>query len=587
MVSQLNQMPGPGACLSRVTIWLALLLWAGVSAATITVEVDPDPPREGESFRLAFSFEGNISDDPDFSVLKDGFEILARNEQNAVAIVNGKYTRKTTWVLEVLPRDTGPVTIPSVRIGNARSKAFTVHARPDPAASSEDDGLFLEVEAVPSTPYVQQEVRYTVRLWRRYELSNASLSEPQLSADALVKPLQGDRQFVQERDGLRYDVVERSYLIYPQESGEVIIQPVRVTAQVLERAASLFEMFGRAVKTRRVDSAPVALTVRPVPEAFPAGAHWLPARRVRLNELWAPDSGPVRVGEPLSRTLSLWASGVTSGQLPPLVPDTLAGLRQYPDQPQLQDSLQAGEQHAVRQEKIAYVADRAGTHEIPARAIPWWNTDTDALEYAKLPARSMEVEALPATEGIAATPPPVPARDAGAADKAPPAPKASRSWRDWPGWFEIAVFALLGWCATALWLLSRASGKAAPRATPGMDSTAQASAPQALALARAACAADDAAAAERALLVWAAAVWPAEAPLTLGALAQRVEEPLQTALAGLDRACHGATGNRWEGGTLARALVGCEKINPEARDQRPVGDGSLPRLFRLADRRRA
>lgn len=586
MVSLLKKVPCPSPDLFRVMALLALLSWAGMVSATITVDVDPDPPREGESFRLAFSFEGDISDPPDFSVLKDSFEILARNEQNAVAIVNGKYTRKTTWVLEVLPRDTGPVQIPSVRIGDARSKAFTVQARPDPAASGSDDGLFLEVEAVPSTPYVQQEVRYTVRLWRRYELSNASLSEPQLSADALVKPLQGDRQFVQERNGRRYDVVERSYLIYPQESGEVTVQPVRVTAQVLERAASLFEMFGRAVKTRRVDSAPVTLTVRPVPEAFPAGAHWLPARRVRLNELWAPDSGPVKVGEPMSRTLSLWASGVTSGQLPTLVPGTIAGLRQYPDQPQLQDSLQAGEQHAVRQEKIAYVADRTGTREIPALAIPWWNTNTDALEYAKLPARGMEIEALPTAEQIAPAPPSVPDRAVDAAGTAPASPQGSLSWRDWPGWFGVAVFALMGWLATTLWLLGRAPGKKPARATPESESTAAVSAPQALALVRAACAADDAAAAQRALLVWAVAVWSAEAPLTLGALAQRVDEPLKTPLAGLDRACHGSAGNRWQGATLAQALTACQNMNPNTRGQHPVGDGSLPRLFRLTETRR-
>ncbi|MBM4227090.1 MAG: protein BatD [Gammaproteobacteria bacterium] len=579
MVNLLQTLSQSSTCRLRVMALLALLSWAGMATAAITVEVDPDPPREGESFRLAFSFEGDISEAPDFSVLQEGFEILARNERNAVSIVNGKYTRKTTWVLEVLPRGTGPVKIPSVQIGGAHSKAFTLHARPDSTATGE------EVEAEPSTPYVQQEVRYTVRLWRRYELSNASLSEPQLSVDALVKPLQGDRQFVQERNGRRYDVVERSYLIYPQESGELTIQPVRVTAQVLERAASLFEMLGRAVKTRRVDSPPVTLTVRPVPQTFPAGAHWLPARRVRLNELWAPESGPVRVGEPLSRTLSLWASGVTSGQLPTLVSGTIAGLRQYPDQPQLQDTLQAGEQHAVRQEKTAFVADRAGAHEIPALVIPWWNTDTDALEYAELPSRRMEVDVQPTSDTPTPQALPANAPDSAAASAAAPAPAALPAWRDWPGWFDVALFAVLGWLTTTFWLLKRTPGAAA-RVMPGADAPTHMSASQALALARAACAADDAAAAQKALLAWAAEVWTVNPPQTLEALARRVEAPLAAALSGLDRACHGPTTGRWQGATLAEALNACEKLDPDAHLSRPAATDSLPRLFRLSGARR-
>lgn len=587
MVSTLRLAGCLGLWRLRVLVGLTLLLTTLASSAAISVGVEPDPPQQGESFRLAFSLEGDFSTPPDFSVLEEDFEILARNEQNAVTFVNGKYTRKTTWVVEVLPRDTGAVKIPAVRIGELRSKPFTVTPRPAPDAAN-DDGLFLEVEAVPSAPYVQQEVLYTVRLWRRYELSNASLSEPQLSADALVKPLTGDRQYVRERNGRRYDVVERRYLIYPQESGTVTVRPVRVTAQVLERAASLFEMLGRAVKTRRVDSQPITLEVRPIPAEFPADAHWLPARRVRLNELWTPESGPVRVGEPLSRTLSLWASGVTSGQLPPLVPQAVSGLRQYPDQPQLQDTLQDEAHNAVRQEKVAYVADRAGTTTLPAVAIPWWNTETDALEYAELPPHRMEVEAL-----LGAEPPALPPAAPAQAAPSEPAPSATRppeaisSWRHWPGWFAVAVLAVVGWAVTTFWLLKRVPRREprpkAPALAPGVSE----SAARARALVEAACAADDAVASQRALLVWAAAVWPERPPLTLAALAQRVGSPFDAALAELDRACHGPTSTRWQGTALLRALKSFAITPGDTRPGAPEGADGLPSLFRLSETGRA
>lgn len=568
---------GPGApCLVGL---LLLLLSNLASAAGIRVAVEPDPPLQGESFRLAFSLEGDLSSAPDFSVLEENFDILARNEQNAVAFVNGKYTRKTTWVLEVLPRETGPVQVPAVGFGQESSEAFTVTPRVEPGANAGDEGLFLEVEAEPRNPYVQQEVRYTVRLWRRYELSNASLSEPQLSGDALVKPLEGDRQYVQERDGRRYDVVERSYLLYPQQSGEITIQPVRVTAQVLERAASLFEMLGRAVKTRRVDSAPVTLEVRPIPDGFPKGAHWLPARQVRLNELWTPESGPVKVGEPLSRTLSLWASGVTSGQLPVLAPAGVEGLRQYPDQPQLQDTLQNGEQHAVRQEKIAYLADGPGAHALPAIAIPWWNTETDSLEHAEVPLREMQVEpALGAYSPPATQPDLTQSPVEGTVAETPP---PSSDWRNRSGWFELALFALVGWVATAIWAVRRG-----PRAAPASSSVPRVDTPdsaqRALALVTAACVADDAAATHRALLAWSAAIWPDQPALTLEALAQRVDPAVATLLLALDRACHGPAGTRWQGAPLAEAMKTLTLSPVRTGRASSAGKDALPGLFRLA-----
>jgi hypothetical protein len=110
------------------------------------------------------------------------------------------------------------------------------------------------------------------------------------------------------------------------------------------------------------------------------------------------------------------------------------------------------------------------------------------------------------------------------------------------------------WLATlALWAYS--SGLFARR-RGSADGSAPESASRATAEARAfrrACQSDDAPAARRHLLAWAALEWPEPAPRGLSALAQAsADRALGPLLRELDRACYG--GGVWQGAALATAL---------------------------------
>lgn len=563
--------------LTYLGLLLCLGLFSLVAQAEVSISIEPDPPREGDSFRIAFSVAGDVDEEPDFKPLEPLLEILGRNQQTSLSLINGKYTRQSTWILEVLPKAPGPIDLPPLTFGSERSSPRRIEPAGSTAGNGQDEGLFLEAEATPRNPYVQQEVLYTVRLWRRYELSNASLSEPRLDTDAMVRPLGEDRQYVDERDGQRYEVVERRYLVYPQKSGPATIAPVTVTAQVLERAASLFEMFGRAIKTRRVSSPPVKLEVRPVPAAFPADAHWLPASQLRLNEVWSPDTPHIRTGEPLTRTLSLWAKGLTSGQLPAVPVPEMTDVKVYPDEAQLQDTPRDARMTAIRQQKVAFVPARTGALDVPEVRLPWWNTDTDRLEYAQLPARSVTVEADPL-----ATPAPPPAREVAAAPAAKASPAAvtppPADWRTWPGW--PAVSAVLGLallvCLSALWQLRQAAHRdAAESAEPG---TAPAAGPHILReRVIAACASGDPEACRIALLAWAVAEWPARAPRSLGALAELMGESMRAGLRDLEASLYDRQARQFTGASLATAFKAWRRADTRAVRR----DETLPALFKL------
>ena len=532
----------------------ALLLGTTATQATeIEVSVDPNPPASGESFRLAFIARGEIAGKPDFAPLDANFDVMSRNEKTSIQWQNGKMTRNTTWVLEVVPRGDGPLIIPAITFGADKSAPYSIAPANTASAPAADDSLFLEVDAAPKNPYLQQELIYTIRLWRRFELSNASLSEPKLSVDALVRPVGEDRHFQADKDGKVYEVIERRFAVFPQASGAAEIKPVTVTAQVMTRGQSLFDIFGQSVKTRRLTSPAIPLEIRPVPASFPKGATWLPARRVRLNEEWDPITRTANAGEPITRTMTLWAEGLTQGQLPSLTTSLPATLKAYPDQPRLSEEQREGVFTAVHQEKIALIPSSAGAVELPRLRIPWWNTDKDVLEFAELSATTLTATNNPAAPTRTTALPPLMPKVGAAASPPRPLVIARRvAWWNWPGWCAIAMVSTLGWALTPWWLRrrSRQGSRELALANDAPARSLRAARDDVQKAARR----NDAVATRNALLVWATQHWPLARPATLGGVAEHASPALARAVEALAANLYAAKSTAWSGAQLSNAV---------------------------------
>ena len=68
-------------------------------------------------------------------------------------------------------------------------------------------------------------------------------------------------------------------------------------------------------------------------------------------------------------------------------------MRFYPDQESIDQSELADGLQGRRVQSEALVARSGGAWTLPEIRIPWWNTDTDSLEFAVLPAREVKVAA--------------------------------------------------------------------------------------------------------------------------------------------------------------------------------------------------
>ena len=556
--------------LQSALLTLLISVAATAGAVEITLRVLPDPPPLNESFTLVFEADGSLDDEPNFTPLEKDFEILQRNQQTALELRNARQRRTTTWSLTVLPKHGPPLVVPAIPFGNQQTAPRQL-ALAAALVAPPDEGLFLEAEATPTNPYVQQEVLYTLRLWRRYEISNASLSEPTFSGDAVTKALTDDRHYTQTRNGQRYEVVERRFMVYPQASGMLTIKPAVVTAQVVKRGLSLFENFAQAMSTRRISANAITLQVRPVPATFP-GKRWLPARSLSLREVWQPGGREANVGEPITRTLSLVAEGLTAGQLPPLELAPPKDWKIYLERPQNDDQQQDGSFQGTMVQKSALVATQAGAATLPAIEIPWWNTTRDQLEFARLD--SAGLNALPVPDLA----PPVPPAPAAAPDQ-PATASASKTAEPKPVganvagtyWQWLAALCGSGWLLTLGlygWRPARETKLPAAAVRSGRDAN---HAPRL----KAACARAEGVEITAALLAWGADRWP-RPPRSLAELAQRVDASFAQQVRGLDAARYGRAPSAFASAALLAEWQHYVRRQPSPP---PPSANPLPKLY--------
>lgn len=555
-------------------LWrIALLLVAGLVAtpalAALQAYVDRNPVSADESFTLTLESDEDLGGSPDLSALQQDFEVLSQGKSTSIQIINGNSSRKIQWRITLMPKRTGPLRIPAISIGSEQSApiSLTVSAVPAPDSTqgaARQGDLFIEVSAAPQNVYLQQQVIYKVRLFHRLDFGNAaSLSDPKPATnDAIVEKLGDDKRYQTSRNGMRYEVIERDYAIYPQRSGRIEIPPLVFDGDVVQPGGNSFfsfDPFNANTRHRRVMSDSVTLTAQAVPATF-HGGQWLPSGNLQLMEAWSPNPPSFTVGQPITRTLAIMADGLTAAQLPPLTGGAVDGLKQYPDQPVLKDTQSDTGVTGVRSEKVALIPMHPGPITLPAIAIPWWNTNTNTLEVARLPERTVTVAA--ASDVASAAPAPSPAPVVTDARPPPATPTMNPGTGVLPTqsvnagtgiWAWLALTFGAGWLATGIvwwWRSRRRQSSTTVRTEPPvslhrLEKQVQAS-----------CLANDAQGCGRALLAWARERWSEQAPVSLTALAQRCPPPLAEQLCLLDRVLYAETTEPWQGTVLWQQFSG-------------------------------
>lgn len=374
-----------------VLLAAVLLLSLPLQALTqLSASVDKNPALRGEAVTLEVTANTRVAADAiNFRVLEQDFTVMVPSVSTSTQIINGQSSQSTIWRVVLLPKKAGNYTIPAFTLQGLSTQPISLEVLNETAQTNNSSNaeLFLQANIEQQQLYVQQLSYYQVTIYFNGELQRGSLSEPQMDGASVMQVGQ-DAEGTELVNGIRYRTITRRYAITPQRSGSFTITPPTFSGEMIDRDSARYNYFART-KTVVQQAEPIDVVVNAIPANFPGS--WLVAGLVTLTEEWSPDITELKQGEPVTRIITLSAVDVAENQLPDLTQGFPEGLRLYQEQPQAKSAERNGRLVAQKIFTTAVIANTAGELELPEVSLAWWNSQTNKLEHARLPARTLSV----------------------------------------------------------------------------------------------------------------------------------------------------------------------------------------------------
>ncbi|PYB89076.1 hypothetical protein DMX03_08375 [Pseudomonas koreensis] len=213
--------------------------------------------------------------------------------------------------------------------------------------------------------------------------SAAALPDLQLDG-ALVMPPNGQAQHLNQTiDGQSFNGLRYSYLITPNVARSFDIPALTVRATL-----------GQATEEISAQSQPLSFSAAQ-PPGFAPGETPLVASGLRLKQIITNSATPLKVGDSITRKLTLQADGALAMALPIPTFSDVDGLSRYAKTPQV-TALDDGRGNILggqRVDSASYRIDSAGTYTLPAIRVKWWDSAARQIRSAEVPAVSFEAAA--------------------------------------------------------------------------------------------------------------------------------------------------------------------------------------------------
>lgn len=406
------------------SLLIALLLWAAASpsfATTISTTVDRNNVPVGEPLTLTIEVvsDGGTISQPRFDDLS-AFDVVSSGSTRNVQVVGGRMSASLTFTYTLVPRDEGQFTIgpAKVTIGGADhlTDPVTVNVTPsrtrrdEPARPEErptqgqpkptgDRRVFISAELDRDTAYVNQPITYIFRFFQGERLlSNPEYTKPSFPG-FWVEDLPPQRKYSTVIDGIRYEVTEIRYALFPTDAGTKTIGETRLKATVSSgrrtRSNDPFSIFGNDPFFGFDRGEALNLTTRPVTLAvLPHPADGRPANFSGLVGAFSlraeSDLRTVSVGDPLTVKVTLSGEGNIKAATAPVF-DSVPGLRTFAAGSSEEVSTAGYKISGRKSFDQVFVPQRPGTYRIPPFSLSYF--DPVARRYRTIQTEPIEFTA--------------------------------------------------------------------------------------------------------------------------------------------------------------------------------------------------
>lgn len=575
--------------LSQYLLLLILsLLSLSASALQVLSSVDRKIIGENETLQLTVRINEQVNyGGPEFDELQEHFIVDKQHRSNQVLSVNGRAEGWTEWTFTLTPKKSGQLLIPSFKYQDVFSEAIPITvSKVVDAASSQSGDMFLEVETDKSSVYVQEQVLLRIRFYTAVSIREYAQTEELKIDQTIIEPA-NEAVFRKRINDRVYEVKEFTQALYPQQSGKLEIPSIKWAAMVAPPSVTTWNSspFNRSRGSIvRLQSEPIVVDVKTKPSEF-NGDTWLPASSVKLEQHWSSDPSRFKVGEPITRTITVVADGLTAAQLPPLPEQQTTSVKIYADQPQFDNLRHQQGITGHRIESVAIMPTESGNLTLPAVEIPWWDTVNQRQQIARLPEQIISVAASANTnvnnqnntfDAQANTAPEITGDES----------TSLFNTRDrWPFSYlaliaSNIIFSLLAVGFFIAWIKSRQMQSYPMLSDPSNEQSTK-SLNKLFHDIRKACSDNNLQKTRGALARWGKAYWQLPHLASLKEIGQLADtESLSKELAELDKILYGsANQTTWNGKALWRALVDFKQANEKRRGKQANQTDELPSLY--------
>lgn len=367
-----------------------------VYSAEFTAQVDRTVVTEGESLRLHLRITDlNAPGEPNIDALRKDFDISSPSFSSQQHSVLGQGTQGfREWRYTLMPKHLGILRIPAISLNGLTSDPIAIKVKPmsDELKQQLSQTLFFNVSVTPLSPYVQSQVLYKERLYFSLPLVNHQLTPFELD-NAVVVPINEGRLFQAQHQGQAYQVIERSFAIFPQSSGPLVIPSQTYQGEMRSGYFSRGKIMSTQTESKVLEVLPAPTSTSD--EATSFTAPWLPAQLLTLASQWEGDPSQLLQGQPISLTLILSAEGLTASQLPKLSLPKVAGLKYYAEPEQTSEEATSEGINSSKSLKIALIPTAAGDTQLPELSIAWFSTQEKIHKVAKLAFPTLKIAPNP------------------------------------------------------------------------------------------------------------------------------------------------------------------------------------------------
>ncbi len=246
----------------------------------ISVEVNPPEPVVNDTFYLTFKIKSAGDVEPYITFTPNGATVLGKSEQGvsiSTIVVNGKFTttREQNYVYEMQATRSGTIFIKNIKvdIGNKINQLKDLNISVLSAPRRIPD-VFMEAQVSKTKVYVGEGIDVNYYLYTKTSITANDVKEfPKLNK--FIKRFKHNNsppEVVQYKGEVLKRFLAYSARVYPEKPGVAIIDPMRMSVQVVEETIGAFGFGTQRVKNKDIATSKIEIEVLALPsENVPPG----------------------------------------------------------------------------------------------------------------------------------------------------------------------------------------------------------------------------------------------------------------------------------------------------------------------------